>query len=50
VLGSQQEAEQWLERPAIGLDRRRPIDLLATPAGVELVETFLERLEYGVYT
>ena len=32
VLGSQEEAEQWLERPAIGLDQRRPIDLLATPA------------------
>ena len=50
VLGSQEEAEQWLERPAIGLDQRRPIDLLATPAGVEMVEDFLERLEYGVYT
>ncbi len=49
VFGSQEEAEQWLERPATGLDRRRPIDLLATPAGVELVEDFLERLEYGVY-
>ena len=50
VLGSQDEAEQWLERPAIGLDQRRPIDLLATPAGTEMVETFLERLDYGVYT
>jgi putative toxin-antitoxin system antitoxin component (TIGR02293 family) len=49
VLGSQEEAEQWLEQPAIGLDQRRPIDLLATPAGVEMVEDFLERLEYGVY-
>lgn len=49
VLGSQAEAEQWLERPAIGLDQRRPIDLLATPAGVELVEDYLTRLEYGVY-
>lgn len=49
VLGSQEEAEQWLERPAMGLDQRRPIDLLATPAGVEMVEDFLERLEYGVY-
>ena len=49
VLGSQEEAEQWLERPAIGLDKRRPIDLLATPAGVEMVEDFLERLAYGVY-
>jgi putative toxin-antitoxin system antitoxin component (TIGR02293 family) len=49
VFGTQAEAEQWLERPAIGLDQRRPIDLLGTPAGVELVEDYLERLEYGVY-
>ncbi|MFI4986135.1 MAG: antitoxin Xre/MbcA/ParS toxin-binding domain-containing protein [Alphaproteobacteria bacterium] len=50
VLGSRTEAEQWLERPAIGLEQRRPIDLLATTAGVETVENHLERLEYGVYT
>lgn len=50
VFGSQDEAEQWLERPAIGLDQRRPLDLLATPAGVRLVEQYLGRLEYGVYT
>lgn len=49
VLGSQDEAEQWLVRPAMGLEQRRPIDLLATPAGVKLVEEFLERLDYGVY-
>jgi putative toxin-antitoxin system antitoxin component (TIGR02293 family) len=49
ILGSKEEAEQWLENPAIGLDQRRPIDLLATPAGTELVEDFLVRLEYGVY-
>lgn len=49
VFGSQAEAEQWLERPAVGLDQRRPIDLLGTPAGVELVEDYLARLEYGVY-
>ncbi|TIU87949.1 MAG: DUF2384 domain-containing protein, partial [Mesorhizobium sp.] len=30
-------------------DQRRPIDLLATPAGVGLLEDYLERLEYGVY-
>lgn len=49
VFGSQVEAERWLEQPAIGLDQRRPIDLLATPAGVELVEEHLTRLDYGVY-
>jgi len=49
VLGSKDDAEEWLQRPAIGLDSRRPIDLLATAAGVEIVETYLDRLEYGVY-
>lgn len=49
VFGSKEEAEKWLERPAIGLDRRRPIDLLGTPAGVELIENFLTQLDYGVY-
>jgi putative toxin-antitoxin system antitoxin component (TIGR02293 family) len=50
IMGSQEEAERWLQQPAMGLDGRRPIDLLATPAGVEIVEDFLGRLEYGVYT
>ena len=45
ALGSQDEAERWLERPAIGLDQRRPLDLLATPAGMQLVEDFLQRLK-----
>ena len=50
IFGGQGPAEQWLERRAIGLDGRRPIDLLATQAGVDLVETLLGRIEYGVYT
>lgn len=50
VFGSRDAAEKWLAAPAIGLDRRRPIDLLSTPAGVELVEDYLGRIEYGVYT
>jgi putative toxin-antitoxin system antitoxin component (TIGR02293 family) len=49
IFGSKEDAEQWLEQPAIGLNQRKPIDLLATPAGVELVEDFLVRLEYGTY-
>jgi len=49
VLGSRQEAEQWLARPAIALEQRPPLDLLATPEGRRLVEELLERMEYGVY-
>jgi len=50
VLGSQELAERWLDQPALALEGHRPIDLMSTPAGVELVETLLRRLEYGVYT
>jgi putative toxin-antitoxin system antitoxin component (TIGR02293 family) len=50
TFGSQKDAEEWLSRPAIGLDHERPIDLLDTPAGTELVETYLGRMTHGVYT
>lgn len=49
IFGSQRDAENWLQRNAIGLEQRRPIDLLQTPAGVKLVEEHLTRMEYGVY-
>jgi putative toxin-antitoxin system antitoxin component (TIGR02293 family) len=49
VFGSQAEAEQWLDRPAIGLDRLKPIDLLRTHPGARLVSDFLTRMEHGVY-
>ena len=50
VFGSQREAEQWLCRPAIGLERRTPIDLVRTPPGARLVTEYLTRIEHGVYT
>ncbi len=50
VLGSQKEAEQWMLEPAYGLDNRRPIDLLASSEGAEIVDEHLTRMEYGVYS
>jgi putative toxin-antitoxin system antitoxin component (TIGR02293 family) len=50
VFGTQAEAEQWLDSPALALNQTRPIDLLGTPAGVGLVEDLLGRIQYGVYT
>lgn len=49
VFGSLAEAEGWLDRPALALDGHRPIDLMATPAGVEMVEDLLTQLDHGVY-
>jgi len=50
IFSSQREAKDWLGRPAMGLAQRRPIDLMATTAGTEMVEDFLQRLAHGVYT
>jgi putative toxin-antitoxin system antitoxin component (TIGR02293 family) len=49
VFGSQVEAEQWLQRPVIGLDHREPIELLRTHPGTRLVNEYLTRIEHGVY-
>jgi putative toxin-antitoxin system antitoxin component (TIGR02293 family) len=50
VFGSQDGAEAWISAPVMGLDGQVPLDLLQTPAGVEIVTDFLTRLDYGVYT
>ena len=49
VLGSQEAAERWLSTPAMGLDQRKPIDLLQSSEGTDLVKTLLTRMDYGVY-
>lgn len=49
ILGSRKEAETWMNTPAIGLNQRKPIDLLATAVGLEAIEDYLTRIEYGVY-
>lgn len=49
IFGSREAAEGWMNQPAIGLDQRKPIDLLATAVGVEALEDYLTRIEYGVY-
>ena len=49
VMGSRDAAERWMARPAMGLDDVRPIDLMQTLQGAELVTEFLGRLEHGVY-
>lgn len=50
VLGSRAAAERWLIAPAMGLDQRRPLDLLKTSDGTEMVKTLITRMDYGVYT
>lgn len=50
LLGTREDAIRWLTKEAIGLNRQRPVDLLETSAGAEMVLDLLGRLEHGVYT
>lgn len=49
VLGSEQAANEWLNTEAMGLEFRKPIDLVSTSPGAEAVKTLLQRMKYGVY-
>jgi putative toxin-antitoxin system antitoxin component (TIGR02293 family) len=50
VLASAPQAMTWLRRAQPGLGGQVPLDLLATQAGADEVETLLRRIDYGVYT
>lgn len=50
VFGSRDNAVKWLQEPSYGLERNRPIALLSTPAGFDMVRTYLSRIDAGVYT
>jgi putative toxin-antitoxin system antitoxin component (TIGR02293 family) len=49
VLGSTDRAVDWMLKPAMALENRRPIELLTTPTGARLVDDVIERMRYGVY-
>lgn len=50
VLEGPANAMSWLRRPQPALSGRVPLELLATEAGTDDVETLLHRIDYGVYT
>jgi putative toxin-antitoxin system antitoxin component (TIGR02293 family) len=50
VFGSRDEAQEWMVRPDIALEQRRPLDMMATSEGRRMVEELLDRMEFGVDT
>ena len=49
VFGGEPAAEHWLAAPAVALNGHRPIELLRTLQGAEVVRDYLTRLQFGVY-
>ena len=49
IFGTNERAARWLLNPAMALENQRPIDLLTTPIGTQLVDDVIERIRHGVY-
>lgn len=50
VFGSEKAVIDFLDSPSIALNKHKPIDLMQTPPGLQLVRTHIERMRYGVYS
>lgn len=48
VLGTPEDAKEWLSTPQIDIGDSVPLELLTTSAGSSLVEEVLNRMEYGI--
>lgn len=48
VFGERDLFLQWLSRPSLALGQRRPVDLLSSPVGLDLVLDELGRIEHGI--
>ncbi len=49
VLGSEEEARQWLGEAVMALGGKRPVDLLDTDVGAQEVGNLLNCIKWGVY-
>lgn len=49
VFGSRANARDWLSRPALALEQRRPVELLDSEEGRKVLSNLLTQLEYGVF-
>jgi putative toxin-antitoxin system antitoxin component (TIGR02293 family) len=50
VIGTRKTAAQWLQTSNRALLGSTPFELLDTDAGVQMVETLLGRIAYGIYS
>lgn len=49
ILGTKEEAKQWLKRPNPALRNQSPLHFLETAAGTEEVTNLLHRFAHGVF-
>ncbi len=50
IFENEEKFRNWLQEESIALGRQKPIDLLQTSIGIELVSDELIRIEHGVFS
>ncbi len=50
VFGGRERLLAWLNRPSTALGKRRPLELLGSRFGIEMVLDELGRIEHGVFS
>ena len=50
VFVQEERARQWINRPNEALNNNKPVDLLDTLTGINMINDVLVRIEEGVYT
>jgi putative toxin-antitoxin system antitoxin component (TIGR02293 family) len=50
TIGDEEKAIEWLRTPNRALGGEKPLDLLDTDLGAQMVEDILGRIAYGVYS
>lgn len=48
LFGSIDAFNRWLRKPAIGLGSQKPLRLMQTPGGIDLISEELSRIEHGI--
>ncbi len=50
VFRTRERAVRWLKNPVLALGNARPLDLLETGTGINMIMNVLGRIEHGVYS
>lgn len=48
ILGSKEETQGWMKENNFALGNQRPLDLIRTEPGAQLVERILRQIEHGI--
>ena len=50
IFGSRNKVNLWMETPNKALGQKKPVELLSSSYGVQMIHEVLGRIEHGIYS